>query len=44
MSKGYRPKRHKIPGKKSRKLFSTTAQYVHPLNIHASPMRGGFRL
>ena len=26
------------------KTFSTTAQWIHPLNIHRSPMRGGFRI
>jgi hypothetical protein len=37
-------KRHKMTRKSSRKLFSRTAQYVHPKNVHSSPMRGGFRL
>ncbi len=36
--------RRKMGGKESRKNFSSTAQYVHPLNIHRDPMRGGFRL
>lgn len=37
-------RRHKVSKKKSRKLFSRTAQYVHPKNVHAAPMRGGYRL
>lgn len=37
-------RRKKMNRKKSRKLFSKTAQYVHPKNIAHSPMRGGYRL
>lgn len=37
-------KRHKMSRKASRKLFTRTAQYVHPKNVHSMPMRGGFRL
>jgi len=37
-------KRYKVSRKKSRRLFSRTAQYVHPKNVHAVPMRGGYRL
>lgn len=37
-------KRRKLSKKGSRKLFSGTAQYVHPLNVHRMPMRGGFRI
>jgi len=37
-------KRHKLSKKSSKKLFSKTAQYIHPKNIHGQPMRGGFRL
>lgn len=37
-------KRSKMSRKSSRKLFSRTAQYVHPKNVHSAPMRGGFRL
>lgn len=37
-------KRYKMSKKSSKKLFSRTAQYVHPKNVHATPMRGGFRL
>lgn len=37
-------KRKKMNGKKSRKLFTKTAQYVNAKNIHSSPMRGGFRI
>jgi len=36
--------RHKMSRRGSRKLFSRTAQWVHPLNIHRAPMRGGFRI
>ena len=36
--------RHKVSKRHSRKLFSTTAQYIHPRNVHKAPMRGGFRL
>lgn len=34
----------KMKKRDSRKLFSKTAQYVHPKNVHQAPMRGGFRL
>lgn len=45
MSKGkYRQKRRKMSPKESKSLFSKTAQYVHPKNVHSDPMRGGFRL
>lgn len=37
-------RRSKMSRKKSRRLFSKTAQYVHPKNVHNVPMRGGFRL
>lgn len=37
-------KRHRMKKKASRKLFRRTAQYVHPKNVHAQPMRGGIRL
>lgn len=36
--------RKKMSRKSSRKNFSKTAQYIHPLNAHSQPMRGGFRL
>lgn len=36
--------RRKMSKKKSRKLFSKTAAWVHPMNAHSAPMRGGFRL
>lgn len=36
--------RKKMGRFKSRRLFSRTAQYVHPKNVHAVPMRGGFRI
>jgi len=28
----------------SRKNFSSVAMYVHPMNVHREPFRGGFRL
>jgi len=28
----------------SRRYFSRVAQYIHPINIHKMPARGGFRL
>lgn len=37
-------KRKKMGRKKSKRLFSKTAQHVHAKNIHSSPMRGGFRI
>jgi len=42
-------KRKKLPAKKARKMFSRTADYVHPKNNLASSgsqyaMRGGIRL
>lgn len=37
-------KRQRLNRKKSKKLFSKTAQYVNPKNIHNAPMRGGFRI
>lgn len=37
-------KRHKLSHGKSKRMFSGVAQWVHPVNVHATPMRGGFRL
>nr|WAE43873.1 MAG: DNA binding protein [Microviridae sp.] len=37
-------KRKRMSKKSSRKNFSKTAQYIHPKNIHRTPMRGGFRI
>lgn len=37
-------KRFKISKKKSRKSFSKHARKVHKRNLHAHPMRGGFRV
>lgn len=37
-------KRHRMSKRKSKKLFTRTAQYVNAKNVHAIPMRGGFRL
>jgi len=36
--------RHKMSKHHSRRQFSRVAQYIHPLNVHNEPMRGGFRL
>lgn len=36
--------RKKLSKSHSKKLFSHTAQYIHPRNVHRAPMRGGFRL
>lgn len=41
---GHRKKGHKMSRGKSRKMFSGTAQWIHPMNVHSEPMRGGFRL
>ncbi|WNK12836.1 MAG: hypothetical protein [Microvirus sp.] len=37
-------KRHKIPNKQSRKLFTRTAERTHGKNMLGTPMRGGIRL
>jgi len=37
-------KRQKIKSKKSKRLFSSTAQKTHPKNTRTRPMRGGIRL
>lgn len=37
-------RRHKMSRRGSRHLFSRTAQRVHPRNLMATPMRGGFRI
>lgn len=37
-------KRRRLPKKVSKKIFTTTAREVHPKNLQAVPMRGGFRL
>lgn len=36
--------RRKLPKKVSKKIFTTTAKSVHPKNLQAVPMRGGFRI
>lgn len=41
---GHIKKRFKMSRGKSRSSFSRIAQYIHPVNIHNSPARGGFRL
>lgn len=40
---GIQVKRSKIPQKSSQRLFTKTAQKVHPKNM-TMPMRGGIRL
>lgn len=37
-------KRHKIPAKKSKKLFTKTAKKTHKKNGGNTVMRGGIRL
>lgn len=37
-------KRKRISRKYSKKMFTRTAQWVHPKNVQHSPMRGGYRL
>lgn len=37
-------KRHRIPQRKSERMFTRTAQKVHPKNTVIGPMRGGIRL
>lgn len=37
-------KRSKVNKKKSKKLFSRTAEKAKGLNLRAKPMRGGFRI
>lgn len=37
-------KRHKLSRDYSRKLFTRTAQRVHPRNGQGMPLRGGIRL
>ena len=37
-------KRHRLPRRASRKMFTNTAMKVNPKNLQAVPMRGGFRL
>lgn len=37
-------KRKRMTRNKSRKLFSKTAQWIHPKNVSRHPMRGGYRL
>lgn len=37
-------KRHKIPARQSKRLFSQTAQSIHPKNAPKNPMRGGYRI
>lgn len=40
-------KRHKVPGGKSKRMFSRTADHTHRKNVPSPrrmPMRGGIRL
>jgi len=41
---GHHRHRHKMSRRHSRRNFSHVAQYIHPVNAHREPMRGGFRL
>lgn len=41
---GHYRRGHKMSKHHSRRHFSRVAQWVHPVNIHSAPMRGGFRL
>lgn len=36
--------RKKMSSRKSKKLFSRTANLIHEKNARATPMRGGFRI
>lgn len=38
------PRRHKLPKKASKRMFTKTAQNVRAENLRALPMRGGIRL
>lgn len=40
---GLQVKRSKMSNKSSQKLFTRTAQRVHPKNTPMGPMRGGIR-
>lgn len=37
-------RRQKMSKSHSSYVFSQTARYIHPLNMHRHPMRGGFRI
>lgn len=37
-------KRQKMGNRQSRRLFTRTADKVHPRNMQGAPMRGGIRL
>lgn len=41
---GHSNRRHKMSRGKSQRMFSGVAQWIHPVNVHSYPMRGGFRL
>lgn len=41
---GHHRRRHKMSRHHSAHHFSRVAQWIHPVNVHRDPMRGGFRL
>lgn len=41
---GHRKKGHRMSKARSRRMFAGVAQWIHPMNVHSEPMRGGFRL
>lgn len=42
--KSFSKHRSSLPRKAGKKYFSKNAVRVHPMNLRAVPMRGGFRL
>lgn len=41
---GHRRKGKRMGAGRSKRIFSGVAQWIHPMNAHSEPMRGGFRL
>lgn len=41
---GHRSKGHRMKSGRSKRMFSAVGQWIHPMNVHNAPMRGGFRL
>lgn len=41
---GHRRKGKHLSSSHSKRMFSGVAQWIHPMNAHKEPMRGGFRL
>lgn len=41
---GHHKKGHRLSGRGSKRMFSRVAQWIHPMNVHQMPMRGGFRI